>query len=120
MSRASAFLVLAAANLMWAGNWVLGRALRDTFEPATLNFWRWTVAALALAPFALPGLIAKRAILWRRAGFLLLLSFLGVALFQSLVYLGLKTTATVNGCSSASVPRRASSAASWSRLSASW
>src|SRR5258706_3388131 len=96
MSRAVAFLLLAAASLFWAGNWVLGRALRDTFEPATLNFWRWTVAALALAPFALPGLIAKRAILWRRAGFLLLLSFLGVALFKSLVYRGLKTPATVN------------------------
>ena len=96
MSRAPAFLLLALANLFWAGNWVLGRALRDEFDPVALNFWRWTIAALVLAPFALPGLRAKRAAIRRSAGLLLLLAFLGVALFQSLVYLGLKTTTTVN------------------------
>ncbi|HEX9396357.1 MAG TPA: DMT family transporter [Burkholderiales bacterium] len=96
MSRATAFLVLAAANLMWAGNWVLGRALRDGFEPVALNFWRWIVAVLALAPFAVPGLLAKRGVLRGHWAILLLLAFLGVALFQSLVYLGLQTTTTVN------------------------
>ena len=70
--------------------------MRDSFEPATFNFWRWLVAVLALAPFALPGLWAKRAAIRRSAGLLLLLAFLGVALFQSLVYLGLKTTTAVN------------------------
>ena len=89
-------MLLALATLFWAGNWVLGRALRDDFEPVAFNFWRWLVAVLALAPFALPGLWAKRAAIRRSAGLLLLLALLGVALFQSLVYLGLKTTTTVN------------------------
>ena len=96
MTNATAFLLLAGANLMWAGNWVLGRAMRDDFEPVALNFWRWLIAALVLAPFALPGLAAKRDVLRRHAGILFLLAFSGVALFQSLVYLGLKTTTTVN------------------------
>ena len=56
MTRPGAFLILAAANLLWAGNWVTGRALRDAFDPITLNFWRWLIAALVLAPFALRGL----------------------------------------------------------------
>ena len=94
--RAFAFLLLALANLFWAGNWVLGRLLRDAFDPVTLNFLRWMVATLALAPFALPGLAAQRSILLRSAGLLALLALTGVALFQCMVYLGLRTTTTIN------------------------
>lgn len=96
MTRAGAFLLLAAANLMWAGNWVLGRAVREDFAPVALNFWRWLIAVLVLAPFALPKLKGKGALLRRHAGVLFLLALVGVAIFQSLVYLGLRTTTTVN------------------------
>src|SRR4029453_15503583 len=95
-SPLSAFLLLALANLFWSGNWIAGRALRDAFDPVTLNFWRWVVATLVLAPFALPALAGKWGEVRRHAGILLLLSFTGVALFQTLVYLGLRTTAAVN------------------------
>ena len=95
-SRGYAFLLLALATLFWAGNWVLGRALRDVFEPAALNFWRWLIAALVLAPFALPRLRSHLGAIRRSAGLLFALSFLGVALFQWLVYAGLKTTTAVN------------------------
>ncbi len=95
-TRLSAFLLLAAASLLWSGNWVTGRALRDAFDPVALNFWRWTVATLVLAPFALPEVARKRALIVRHAGILLFLSLIGVALFQSLVYLGLRTTTAIN------------------------
>jgi drug/metabolite transporter (DMT)-like permease len=95
-SRGYAFLLLALATLFWAGNWVLGRALRDVFEPAALNFWRWLIAVLVLAPFALLRLRGHLAAIRRSAGLLFTLSFLGVALFQWLVYAGLKTTTAVN------------------------
>ena len=94
--RRTAFLLLALATLFWAGNWVLGRALRDDFEPAALNFWRWLIAAFALSPFALPRLRERLGAIRRSAGLLLALSFFGVALFQCLIYEGLKTTTAVN------------------------
>jgi drug/metabolite transporter (DMT)-like permease len=50
-----------------------------------------------LAPFALPGLRGKAALLRRHAGILLILAFTGTALFHSLVYLGLQSTTAVNG-----------------------
>ncbi len=95
-TRAYAFLLLALANLFWGSNWVIGRALRDAIGPVSLNFWRWAVAALILAPFALPGLIANRDAIRRNWRMLVLLSLASVVLFQSLVYLGLRTTTTVN------------------------
>jgi drug/metabolite transporter (DMT)-like permease len=95
-ARASAFTFLALANLLWSGNWVLGRALRDALDPISLNFWRWLIAVVVLAPFALPGLAAKRHVIRKHAGILALLALIGVSIFQSLVYQGLKTTTTVN------------------------
>jgi drug/metabolite transporter (DMT)-like permease len=95
-SRLSAFLLLALAMLLWAGNWIAGRALRDAFDPLTLNFWRWVIAVLVLAPWALPALRGKGELLRRHAGILLLLSATGIAVFHSLVYLGLRSTTTVN------------------------
>ena len=95
-SRALAFFLLALSSLFWAGNWVIGRALREAMEPIALNFWRWLIAALVLAPFALPGLAAQRRAIRRSIGLVALLALTGVALFHSLVYLGLRTTTTVN------------------------
>jgi drug/metabolite transporter (DMT)-like permease len=95
-TRASAFTFLALANLFWAGNWVLGRALREAFDPISLNFYRWAIAVVVLAPFALPGLAAKREVIRRHAGILALLALLSVSIFQSLVYLGLQSTTAVN------------------------
>ena len=95
-TRILAFTLLALANLFWAGNWVAGRALRDAFDPITLNFWRWVIAVLALAPFAWFQLRGKFAAIRRHAGLLALLALTGVAVFQSLVYLGLRTTTAIN------------------------
>jgi drug/metabolite transporter (DMT)-like permease len=95
-SSAPAFAFLALANLFWAGNWVLGRALRDVFDPVSLNFYRWLIAVIVLAPFALRGLAQKRAVIRRHAGIIALLAVLSVSTFQSLVYLGLQSTTAVN------------------------
>ena len=97
MTRSRAFLLLALANLMWAGNWVMGRALRDAYDPVTLNFGRWAVATIVLAPFAWSGVARALPSVRKHFGWILLMSFTGVALFQSLVYLGLRTTTAVNG-----------------------
>src|SRR5262245_12308330 len=97
VSRPAAFLLLAASSLIWAGNWVAGRALRDAYDPLTLNFSRWAIAVAVLAPFAWAGLAGKGALIRRHLGVLLLLAFTGVSLFQSLIYLGLRTTTAVNG-----------------------
>jgi drug/metabolite transporter (DMT)-like permease len=99
-SRATArwlpYALLVLANLFWAGNWVIGRALRESFAPFTLSFLRWLVAALVLAPFAVSALRGKGALVRRYFGLLLVLAVSGGVMFQALVYLGLHTTTAVN------------------------
>jgi drug/metabolite transporter (DMT)-like permease len=89
------FLVL--CNLFWAGNWVTGRAMRESFGPVALNFWRWLIAALILAPFVLPEVRRQWPVIRREWRILVALSLSGVVLFQSLVYLGLRNTYAING-----------------------
>jgi drug/metabolite transporter (DMT)-like permease len=90
------YLLLALCQLFWAGNWVIGRAVRDTMPPVALNFWRWAVAALVLAPFALPRLRGKGDVLRRHWLVICLLGFIGAGFFQVAVYVGLRYTEAVN------------------------
>jgi drug/metabolite transporter (DMT)-like permease len=75
---------------------VLGRALRDTIDPVSLNFWRWFIALVVLTPFGLRAVAGKAEVLRANAGILFLLALLSVPLFQTFVYQGLRTTTTIN------------------------
>ncbi len=90
------YLLLTLCSLIWAGNWVVGRAIRDTVPPAALAFWRWGIAALILAPVALPRLKGQGPVLLRHWKVLLLLGGTGISFFQFLVYTGLRYTNAVN------------------------
>jgi drug/metabolite transporter (DMT)-like permease len=94
--RLAAFGLLVASNLLWSGNWVIGRAVRDVFDPLALNWWRWLVAALVMAPFGIREAMRHADAIRRHAGLFLLLALTGVVGFQSLVYLGLRTTTAIN------------------------
>jgi len=94
--RASAFALLALSNLLWSGNWVIGRALREAFDPISLNFWRWLVAAVVMAPLAWGAVHRNFHVIRRNIGFYALLALTGVVAFQSLVYLGLESTTAIN------------------------
>jgi len=84
------------ATLLWAGNFVLARGLRDTVPPVALNFWRWALATAVLAPFAVRATVTARHLLRRHLGYLALTSFLGVALFNTLVYQAGHSTEAIN------------------------
>lgn len=90
------YLLIALSSLFWAGNWVIGRFLRDDLPPVAFNFWRWAFAAAILAPFVLGSLHGRWWIVRRHWRILALLGITGASLFQTLIYLGLETTTTVN------------------------
>jgi len=90
------YALLLLANFFWASNWVIGRGVHEAFPPVALSFWRWSVAALILAPFALPRLRGKWRLVWSHWWLFLILGGTGVATFQSIIYIGLNYTTAVN------------------------
>ena len=88
--------LLVLASLFWAGNWVTGRALREDFGPVALSFWRWLIAAAVLAPFVWGDVRAQWPVLCRHWRLIAMLALLGVVLFQTFVYVGLRSTLAIN------------------------
>lgn len=86
----------ATASLCWAGNWVLGRAIRADVPPFGLTFWRWALAVVILLPFAWPRLRADLAVVRAHLPLVAGMALLSAAMFQSMTYIGLQTTEAIN------------------------
>ena len=95
--RPSPYLLLALANLFWAGNWIVGRAFRDAVPPVALSFWRWTIALLLVLPFAWPHLRRDWPQLKAAWRWLIPFGVLGTACYNALCYVGLQYTTVING-----------------------
>lgn len=92
-----AFALLALVMVLWAGNSIIGRAVRFDVEPMTLAFVRWAGASLILLPFALRPLRRDWPAIRKAWGPVLLLGLLGVGAFNALLYSGLRYTTATNG-----------------------
>lgn len=91
-----AYLLLAVAMLLWAGNSVVGRAVRDDIPPFTLAFGRWLIATAVVLPFGIAQLRKE----WRVAlagwHWIVVLGFAGVVCFNAFIYTGLHYTTATN------------------------
>ncbi len=83
--------------LFWAGNFIVGRAVRAEIPPITLSFDRWVLASLILLPFSYRALRADWRLYLRDWKLVLLTSLTGFAAFNSLIYWGLQSTPATNG-----------------------
>jgi drug/metabolite transporter (DMT)-like permease len=91
------YALLTVVMLFWAGNSIVGRAVRDDIPPFTLAFLRWTGAALFALPFAWRHVVADRAILLAGWRILLFLGLVGIGAFNAMLYSGLHYTTATNG-----------------------
>lgn len=89
-------LLLVSAPVMWAGNFIVGRALRGEMPPISLNFWRWTVALAILLPLNLRRLRRHWPLLRVHWRLVLALGLTGVTGFNTFAYLALSATTAVN------------------------
>ena len=92
---ASTALLLTIAPLLWAGNAIVGRLVRDAVPPMTLNLLRWSIALLILLPLGRAMLHPDSGLLsnWRRYA---LLGLTGIGLYNSLQYLALQSSTPIN------------------------
>jgi len=97
LDRVSPYLLLVLTTLFWAGNFNVGRAISGEVPPVGLSFWRWVLAFSLLLPFAYRPMKQQWSVMREHLGLIIVLSALGVAVFNSFVYLGLQSTSATNG-----------------------
>lgn len=91
----STILLLTVPPLLWAGNAIVGRLVREAVPPMTLNLLRWTIALAVLLPLAGAAFRQGSGVLanWRRYA---LLGLLGIGMYNSLQYLALQSSTPIN------------------------
>lgn len=90
------YLLLVLTTLFWSGNFVVSRGMHAAIPPFALSFWRWALALLILALFGLRHLLAERDLAWQHKKFLIVQGVLGVAGFNSFIYLAMHSTTAIN------------------------
>jgi drug/metabolite transporter (DMT)-like permease len=96
--RFTTWLVLIGTLLLWSGNWIVARAVRDDISPGVATVGRLIVVLAILLPFAWRGLARKLPLLTRREW--LVLAALGLAgggPHLGLQWLGLHYTTAASG-----------------------
>jgi drug/metabolite transporter (DMT)-like permease len=91
-----AYLLMALTAIAWSGNAITARGLNDIIPPVGLAFWRWVVAAPILLVIAWPHLREDLPKVKENLPFLLVLSALSVAAYNTLLYQGLLSTTAIN------------------------
>ncbi|MBW8910621.1 MAG: DMT family transporter [Sphingomonas sp.] len=91
-----AYATLALVMLFWAGNSIVGRAIRDDIPPFTLALVRWMGASAVLLPLSWRHLVKDRKEMLRHWKIVLVLAVVGVAGFNAFLYSGLHYTSATN------------------------
>jgi len=94
----TAWLILLATLLLWSGNWIVARAVRDDIAPGIATAGRLLIVLLVLLPFTFRNLLAKLKAT-RKEGWkiLLALGFFGGGVHLGLQWLGLHYTTATSG-----------------------
>ncbi|WP_426091555.1 DMT family transporter [Flavobacterium sp. DSR3-2] len=84
------------ATMLWSVNMVIASGLKGHIPPVGLAFWRWTLAYIVLAPFAIKSTIKSFKIVKKHIWYLCITAVLGITIFNTLIYFAGKTTSAVN------------------------
>ncbi len=96
--RLHTWVVLIATLLLWSGNWIVARAVREDISPGLATVGRLVVVLAILVPFAWRGLAAKLPQLTRRDWLIIGgLGFTGGGPHLALQWLGLHYTTAASG-----------------------
>jgi len=92
------WLLLTLATLFWGGNFVVGRAILPEVPPMALAFWRWTLALIPVLLLARGKVEVRQELRVIRGNLplVIILALLGIACFNSFVYMGLRQTTSIN------------------------
>lgn len=89
-------LLMLLPGLFWAGNAIVARSIAEEIPPVALAFWRWSAAAALIAPLAWPHLRRDVAAMVRNWPIMLVLTALGISVFNTFLYIGAHSTTAIN------------------------
>jgi drug/metabolite transporter (DMT)-like permease len=96
MSGRSPYFLLILATCLWGGNFVVGKALVAEVPPILLATIRWCIALLVLLAFSGRDMWAQRSQMVKKWKPLVFLSLTGVAGFNTLTYVAVQYTTSIN------------------------
>ena len=106
-------LLLTVVMLWWGSNVVVARAVVGEIDPHSLNFWRWILAVVLLAPFAWGHVRRDWRLLRAHWPLLALLGLTGVSIFSATIYIAVHSTNAINALLVGSMTPVATVIASW-------
>ena len=88
--------LLVLATLLWGGNFVIGRAVTGDIPPITLAFLRWCVAFIVFLPIVYSRVRREWPMIKENWPAVIVMAITGVACFNTLVYIGVYYTTSIN------------------------
>jgi len=95
--RYSYFFLLLIAQLFWAGNFVIGRAMHADIPPFTLAFYRWLLVSILLFLVNYKSLIRYQSEIKNNLLRIIIWSTLSIVIYTPFIYLGLHSTSVLSG-----------------------
>lgn len=89
-------LLLVLATILWGGNFVIGRAVAGDIPPLTLAFLRWCAAFIVFFPLVYRRTRQEWPMIQANWPAVIAMAITGVASFNTLVYIGLHYTTSIN------------------------
>lgn len=84
------------ATILWSGNFIVARDVKEAIDPISLSFYRWVVAVVFLLPFAIKNSILKFNVIKINFLYLSIVSVLGVSVFNTFLYIAAHTSPAIN------------------------
>lgn len=73
--------------LLWSGNFIIAKNVAGKIPPATLSFYRWTIAALILTPFVFNKLKEQKDEIKKNKWHLIFTALFGISIFNTCAYI---------------------------------
>ena len=90
------YVLMVITGLFWSGNAIVGRGVHEIVPPVGLAFWRWAATLPIFVALAWPYLRRDLPVLLQHWRWMLVLSALAIALYNTIIYFGLDHTTAIN------------------------
>jgi len=81
------YVMAIISALLWSGNFIIAKNVAGKIPPATLSFYRWTIAAFILTPFVFNRLKEQKEIIKKNKWHLVFTAIFGIAVFNTCTYI---------------------------------